>query len=692
MRRVNVADFESRALTRQTARPKCRETALVRDLRQRVGLVHELRQLRRSEELANRGHHRLGVHQVVRHRRRHFLVHAHLFLDGAFHADQADAELVLQQLAYRANAAVAEVIDVVHRADVLAQLEQVADGSVEVFRLQRAVVEVGRVFALEQLDVELQAAHPREVVLPRIEEHSVEQRSRGVERRRIARTQLAVDLDQRFLRRLDRIAAQRLADDRAHVVALGEEQVQFGNVGFEHLRQLVGGQLGVGFQQHFAGGGVDHVGRNKRAFQVRGVDFDLGNLVLVDFLHHRRRDLAAGVRDLFATLGRDLVRQLHAQQVGGLVDAGLQRPVQLVVAQSDAIDGVERAQNVLVGAQSQRPQEDASQELALAVDAHVQDVLLVVLELDPRTAVRNDLAQEVGAVVRGLEEHARRAVQLADDHALGAVDDEGAVLRHQRNVAEEDFLLLHVADGAVAGLRVLVVDREPHGDLQRRGVRHAALFALGHVVLQLQAHRVAALVAEIGRVGVVRAALGAEHVAQVERIGLDRRTAVAAGGAQVVQPLEVAALALPVADGELDEVELRHVAEVGDGKDRLEHRLQSRIVTLARQRIHLQEAVVGTLLHLDEVRNLDGRRNLGKVEPISDWQFSVAPFIKLLISAGQVRSPDRASRDCADVRRGHLPSHGDRWGRKKNALAGAFAQRHDCARRDRTLRKRQLRR
>ena len=41
----------------------------------------------------------------------------HLFLDRAFHADQADAELVLEQLADGADAAVAEVIDVVHRAD-----------------------------------------------------------------------------------------------------------------------------------------------------------------------------------------------------------------------------------------------------------------------------------------------------------------------------------------------------------------------------------------------------------------------------------------------------------------------------------------------------------------------------------------------------------------------------------------------
>ena len=46
VRRVNVADFESGAFTRQTARPKSRETPLVGDFRKRVGLIHELRKLR----------------------------------------------------------------------------------------------------------------------------------------------------------------------------------------------------------------------------------------------------------------------------------------------------------------------------------------------------------------------------------------------------------------------------------------------------------------------------------------------------------------------------------------------------------------------------------------------------------------------------------------------------------------------
>ena len=69
--RVDVADFEARALAGETARPERRNATLVGHFGQRVGLVHELRQLRRAEEFAHRGDRRLGVDEVVRHDRRH---------------------------------------------------------------------------------------------------------------------------------------------------------------------------------------------------------------------------------------------------------------------------------------------------------------------------------------------------------------------------------------------------------------------------------------------------------------------------------------------------------------------------------------------------------------------------------------------------------------------------------------------
>src|SRR5262249_56321215 len=105
--------------------------------------------------------------------------------------------------------------------------------------------------------------------------------------------------------------------------------------------------------------------------------------------------------------------EFEADGVGGALEAAVQGAAQLVVLQADAVHGVERAQNVLVGAQAESAQEDGAQELALPVNADVENILLVVFELHPGPAIRNDLAQEVSPVVGALKEHSRRAVQLA---------------------------------------------------------------------------------------------------------------------------------------------------------------------------------------------------------------------------------------------------------------------------------------
>ena len=113
----------------------------MRDLGERVRLIHELRELRGAEELPHRGHDWLGVDEIVRHGRRHLLVDAHLFLDGALHADETDAELVLEQLTHRTDAPVTEVVDVVDVADVLREPEQVLDDREEIARLEQALIE-----------------------------------------------------------------------------------------------------------------------------------------------------------------------------------------------------------------------------------------------------------------------------------------------------------------------------------------------------------------------------------------------------------------------------------------------------------------------------------------------------------------------------------------------------------------------
>ena len=230
----------------------------------------------------------------------------------------------------------------------------------------------------------------------------------------------------------------------------------------------------------------------------------------------------------------------------------------------ESVDGVERAKNVLVVLQSQGAQEDCRQEFALAVNADIEQVFRVVFEFDPRPAVGNQLRQEICVVLSLLEEDSRRSVER-DDDAFGAVDDEGAVFGHQRQVAEIDLFFFDVANRFLTRLLVLVPDGQADFDVQRHGVGHPALLALLHVIFVLQADRLAAVVAGVDDVAVV-SPLFADHVFGRERVDFDHRAALAAVGAQVMQSLQLAAFALPVADAILDEFQRRRVAEVGDRK------------------------------------------------------------------------------------------------------------------------------
>ena len=112
----------------------------------------------------------------------------------------------------------------------------------------------------------------------------------------------------------------------------------------------------------------------------------------------------------------------------------------------------------------------------------------------------------MGLALVMVEEHARRTVQLGHDHALGAVDHEGAVLGHERQFAHVDFLLFHFLRAAVLDRRFLVIEREAHQHAQRRGIGEAAHDAFLHVE-----RRLAELVLDIFQRRVARIARDREH-------------------------------------------------------------------------------------------------------------------------------------------------------------------------------------
>src|SRR5262249_5537041 len=98
-------------------------------------------------------------------------------------------------------------------------------------------------------------------------------------------------------------------------------------------------------------------------------------------------------------------------------------------------------------------------------------------------------------------------------------------------------------------------------------------------------------------------------------VRMRRHDSGAAGPAvhpQVLEALEPPALALPVSDRVLDELQLAGSPEVREGEDAGEDRLEAGLLALLRQEDHLQEPLVGAALHADQVRKLHERPDLRK--------------------------------------------------------------------------------
>ena len=206
VRRVHVTDLEPSPLTGQAARAQRRQAALVGQSGQRVRLVHELGELAGAEELLDGRHDRPDVDQGLR-RDRLDVLRRHPLPDHALHPRQAQPDLVLDQLADRAQPPVAEVVDVVGlqrdgaRADLhllLAgvQPDEVLDGGDDVVLGQRALPQLD---VEAELPVELVPAHLGQVVALGVEVQVLQQRLRRLAGRRLTRPQLAVDVQQRVV-------------------------------------------------------------------------------------------------------------------------------------------------------------------------------------------------------------------------------------------------------------------------------------------------------------------------------------------------------------------------------------------------------------------------------------------------------------------------------------------------------------
>ena len=111
----------------------------MRQLRERVDLIHELRQLAAAEEVAHHGGQRLRVDQLGRRHGVQLLIkQSHALLDQALGTGQADTALVGQEFAHRTHPAATQVIDIVNRSITQLETEQVLGRLDQVLLHQRA--------------------------------------------------------------------------------------------------------------------------------------------------------------------------------------------------------------------------------------------------------------------------------------------------------------------------------------------------------------------------------------------------------------------------------------------------------------------------------------------------------------------------------------------------------------------------
>ena len=190
--------------------------------RQRVVLVHELAELAGPEELLHRGHDRADVDERLGRDRFHVLG-GHALAHDPLHPGQADADLVLDQLAHRTDAAVGEVVlvvDPVRRVAVChveGQVQHVGRRRQDLGRAEHALV--GRRLldrdpekvreAIDfgaELAVQLVTTDAGQVVALRVEEGVLEVDPRRLSREGLAGTGALVDLEERLFPGGDQVA------------------------------------------------------------------------------------------------------------------------------------------------------------------------------------------------------------------------------------------------------------------------------------------------------------------------------------------------------------------------------------------------------------------------------------------------------------------------------------------------------
>ena len=296
------------------------------------------------------------------------------------------------------------MIDVVDLALAVAQADERLDDGEDVLLAQRA----HGVRALEiEAHVHLDPADGGQVVALGVEEDAVEQGRRRLERRRLAGTHDAVDVEQRLLGVRVLVDGERVADERADIDMVDVEDRDFLETEIAQRGDELGVDLFARLGVDLAGLHIDDVLGEVAAMQVLVLDEEFLQAFIGELLGKTRGDLAAGLDGDLSGLGVDQVaRRLDAAHP---VRPERHAPAFLGGFERNAV--VEGREDLLI-VQAERIEKRRHRKLPAPVDAHIDDVLGVELEVEPGAAIGNDaggkqqLAGGMGLAAVVIEEHA----------------------------------------------------------------------------------------------------------------------------------------------------------------------------------------------------------------------------------------------------------------------------------------------
>ena len=453
---VHVPDVEGGPLPAQAAGAQGGDAALVGQLGQGIVLVHELGQGRRAEELPDDRSDRPDVDEALG-RDGVQVLDGHPLPNHPLQPGKAHPELILKQLAYAAQAAVAQMVDVVGDADAGGHAAQIVDGGQNV---------VGDDMLGDQV-----VPPQGDGLGPAVLGHGVQHFPQDGEANLLVNSvRLGIEGDE-----LGHIH-HAVGEDLQSPAALQGQKGLIDAPGGELLGPGPGERL-AGHGQNFAGHGVGHrLGQSLTGqagpdihLLIEFVPAHLGHVVAPG-IEEQRVHIRLGVFHCGGLAGTQAAVDLQEAFLPGLAD---------VLFYGGADEGIvaEQLPDFVVGVHPQGPDQAGDGQLPVFIDADVKHALVVGFIFQPGAPVGDD-GGGIGVLVRLVHlvavVHAGRADDLGDDDTLAAVDDEGAAVCHNGEIPHENFLLLDLV-----GLGVAQTDP----DLNGPGVSGVPLHALLHGVL-----------------------------------------------------------------------------------------------------------------------------------------------------------------------------------------------------------------